>query len=331
MKNNILLEVKNLKTYFRVRTSFFTIFEEPKFVRAVDDVSFIIRKGEIFGLAGESGSGKTTLGKSIIRLIEPISGHVYFGKQDVLLLNKKELKKLRRKMQMIFQDPYESLNPRQRIFDIIAEPLRVNGMPVETTTIIKALDAVELKPPQNFLNRFPHELSGGQRQRVAIASTLVLEPEFIIADEPVSMLDVSIRSGILRLLLKLKKQLNISFLYITHDLATARYICDHIAIMYSGKIVEEGPAVEVINKPLHPYTRALISVIPTPDLETKRHRIMLKGEPPNLVDPPGGCRFNPRCPHVMDVCRREEPLLVETKTDHEFHCFVSVTKNYGCV
>jgi len=320
MCNDTLIKIENLKTYFQIRESFFSPFKEQKFVRAVDNVSFDVNRGEIFGLAGESGSGKTTIGKSILRLLEPIDGKVYFNKQDILSIHKKELKKLRRNMQMIFQDPYEALNPRHSIYDIVSEPLTVNQMPIHYENILEALQAVELNPPEDFVNRFPHELSGGQRQRVAIASALVLEPKFIVADEPVSMLDVSIKADILNLMLKLRKELNLTFLLITHDLSVIRYICDRAAIMYLGKIVETGPTFEVIDKPVHPYTKALISVIPVPDPEAKYDRIILRGEIPDPVNPPSGCRFHPRCKYAVSVCRQTEPEPVEVGESHYVAC-----------
>lgn len=327
MKNNVLLEVKNLKTYFMVRRGFLSMFGTPQFVRAVDDVSFYVKRGEIFSLAGESGSGKTTTGKSILRLVEPTSGDVHFDGRDILSMNKKELKKLRRDMQIIFQDPYESLNPRQTVFDIISEPLEVNNL-VDTYAekvkkVSEALQDVELSPPEEFMNRYPHELSGGQRQRVAVASTLVLKPKFIVADEPVSMVDVSIRAGILNLMANLKEKMDLTYLLITHDLSVARYMCDRIAIMYLGKIMETGPTGVIVDNPLHPYTEALISVIPVPDPKLRdRERLILRGEIPDPVNVPPGCRFHPRCSYAIDVCREAEPEMVEVEKDHFVACHV---------
>lgn len=320
IEENPLLEIEKLKTYFQVRESFFTLFREPKFVHAVDDVSFGIKKGEIFGLAGESGSGKTTIGKTILRLVRPIDGRVYYQGRDIMSLKGSELKKLRRKMQMIFQDPYESLNPRHTIYDIVSEPLRVNNLPGGSEKVFEALEAVELNPPQDFIHRFPHELSGGQRQRVAVAAALVLEPEFIVADEPVSMLDVSIKADVLNIMLKLRRELNLTFLLITHDLSVIRYMSDRVAIMYLGKIVEKGSTDDVIDEPLHPYTRALISVIPMPNPEIKHERIILKGEIPDSVNPPPGCRFHPRCPHAKSICQQSEPKLIEAESAHFVAC-----------
>jgi len=303
------------------------MFGTPQFVRAVDDVSFYVKRGEIFSLAGESGSGKTTTGKSILRLVEPTSGDVHFDGRDILSMNKKELKKLRRDMQIIFQDPYESLNPRQTVFDIISEPLEVNNL-VDTYAekvkkVSEALQDVELSPPEEFMNRYPHELSGGQRQRVAVASTLVLKPKFIVADEPVSMVDVSIRAGILNLMANLKEKMDLTYLLITHDLSVARYMCDRIAIMYLGKIMETGPTGVIVDNPLHPYTEALISVIPVPDPKLRdRERLILRGEIPDPVNVPPGCRFHPRCSYAIDVCREAEPEMVEVEKDHFVACHV---------
>jgi len=319
--------VEGLKKYFPVRTGFFaSLFSRKKeYVRAVDDISFSISKAEILGLAGESGCGKTTTGRTILRLTEPTAGKVYLNGIDVFSLDKSELKKMRLKMQMIFQDPYESLNPRRTVVDTIKQPIGIHGLASSENEkkelIKKTLEEVELRPADEFLDRYPNMLSGGQRQRVAIARSLVIRPELMIADEPVSMVDVSIRSGILRLLLKLKDDIGISFLYITHDLATARYICDRIAIMYLGKIVEIGKTDMVIDKPIHPYTQALTSAVSEPDPTVKWGPLPIKGEiPPNPIDMPAGCRFHPRCPYTTKECSEKEPQLVGVGHDHYVAC-----------
>jgi oligopeptide/dipeptide ABC transporter ATP-binding protein len=354
-----ILTVKNLQVWFPMRTGFVQslIAKEQRWVKAVDGVSFSIRDREIFCLVGESGCGKTTTGKAILRLVEPTGGSVkYYGegkttlmkemlseavakgkidkaKADKLLseggldvrgLSKHRMKTLRQKMQIIFQDPYESLNPKQSIYDIIAEPLVVNNLgrneAERETRVVKALDDAGLRPPKDFMWRYPHEVSGGQRQRVGIAGALVLQPEFLVADEPVSMLDVSIRSEILKLMLDLRDQKGLAFLFITHDLGVAYVFSDRIGIMYLGKIVELGPTEDVVKHPKHPYTKALISVVPTPDPNMRREKIILKGERPDPANIPPGCRFHPRCPFVMDICRKDQPQPVFVSEGHWVSC-----------
>jgi len=299
-----------------VRMGFFRtlVSKRELFVHAVDGVSFKVEKGEIFALAGESGSGKTTTGRLLLKLIEPTDGKIYFKGKDITSISEGEMKPLRRKLQVVFQDPYESLNPRMTVESIVAEPLRVQGITepkIVEEKVFKSLENVELIPPEEFLFRFPHEMSGGQRQRVAVARALVLDPEFIVADEPVSMLDVSIRAEILNLMLSLQEKLATSFLYITHDLALARHICNHIAVMYLGKIMEMGSVEDVILEPLHPYTRSLIAAVPVPDPTSQRIEVVIKGEIPSPVNPPPGCRFHTRCPaYIGDICRTKEPPLI---------------------
>ncbi|MCJ7562956.1 MAG: ABC transporter ATP-binding protein [Thermoplasmata archaeon] len=354
-----ILVVKDLQVWFPVRQGFIEslVSKEQRYVKAVDGVSFNIKEKEIFCLVGESGCGKTTTGKGILRLVEPTGGSVkYYGKGkeillkdmisealakkkitkeqaekmtaeggiDVRALPKGKMKKLRQKMQIIFQDPYESLNPKQSVYDIVAEPLVVNGIGATEAErekrVVKALEDAGLRPPKDFMWRYPHEVSGGQRQRVGIAGSLVLEPEFLVADEPVSMLDVSIRSEILKLMLDLRDNKGLAFLFITHDLGVAYVFSDRIGIMYLGKIVELGPTEEVVKHPAHPYTKALISVVPTPDPQMRRNQIILKGERPDPSNMPPGCRFHPRCPFVMDICRKEAPATVFVSEGHWVSC-----------
>ncbi len=318
-----LIRARNVKKWFPLRGSFFE--RKPRYVHAVDDVSFTIQKQEIFGLAGESGCGKTTASKLLVRLHDPTSGDIYLNDIDIAHLEGKELKEFRKNVQMVFQDPYESLNPRFNIFDTVAEPLIVQniGTHEEREELVhKAVETVELRPAEDFVFRFPHELSGGQRQRVAIARALVIEPTFIVADEPVSMLDVSIRAGVMNLMLELRDKFGLTFVFVTHDLAVSRYMCDHIAIMYLGKIVEVAPAEELIFNPQHPYTKALLSAVPVPDPTEKRHRIDIIGGVSLAVDPPPGCRFAPRCPYSMDICKREDPVLKDVGKNHFVSCFL---------
>lgn len=321
-----VVKVVDLKKWFPVKAGFLTsIFSKKEsFVRAVDGISFEIKKGEIFGLVGESGSGKTTTGRVLLRLIDPTSGKIYFEGKDITTLPEGELKKLRSRMQIIFQDPYESLNPRMTISSIVAEPLRVQGLGSEgeiDTKVRRVLEDVELIPAEEFLYRFPHELSGGQRQRVAVARAFVLNPDFMVADEPVSMLDVSIRAEVLNLMLVLSNKFDVSFLYITHDLALARHVCDRIAVMYLGKIMEMATTDEIVYEPLHPYTQALISAVPVPDPTSKRIEVVIKGEIPSPINPPPGCRFHTRCPVMIgEICRTKEPSLIDVGDGHYVAC-----------
>ena len=318
----LLVGIDDLRKWFPVRTGFLKaiLSSEQQYVKAVDGVSFDLKKGEIYGLAGESGCGKTTTGKVILRLLEPTGGKVVFKNKNVFDLQKEEIKEFRRRAQIIYQDPYESLDPRMTIFDFVAEPLIVHKIGRVQERVVEALERVELIPPQEYFYRFPHELSGGQRQRVAIARAMILNPEFIVADEPVSMLDISIRSSILALLLKLRDELGISCLYITHDLATAKQICDRLGIMYLGKMVEEAPIEELVDEPLHPYTQALITAVPDPDPTAEKSKVIIKGEVPNPINVPKGCRFHPRCFYAEEICRKEEPEIVEIKENHRVAC-----------
>lgn len=321
-----MLRVVDLKKWFPVKMGFFQTMVSRKqlFVKAVDGVSFEVKKGEIFGLAGESGSGKTTTGRLAVRLIDPTDGKVFFHDKDITKIPNREFKSYRKKMQIVFQDPYESLNPKMTIESIISEPMRVMGERDEDKImkrVFSTLEDVQLIPPEEFVFRFPHELSGGQRQRVATARAFVLDPEFIVADEPVSMLDVSIRAEILNVMIDLVKKYQVSFLYITHDLALCRHICDRLAVMYLGKIVERGPVDKVVLESLHPYTKALISAVPIADPESRRTEVVVKGEIPSPINPPSGCRFHTRCPvYIGDICRTMEPPLADVGGDHCVAC-----------
>jgi peptide/nickel transport system ATP-binding protein len=321
LENNLIV-INNLKKYYPVRTGLLESLRstERQYVRAVDDVSFNINSGEIYGLAGESGCGKTTTGRLILRLLEPTDGTVQFKDRDVFKLRKSELKEFRRRAQIIYQDPYESLDPRMTIFDFVAEPLIVHKIGDIEKQVEGALERAELTPAREYFYRFPHELSGGQRQRVAIARAMILNPEFMVADEPVSMLDVSIRTSILNLMMRLRDDLGISYLYITHDLATAKHICDRIGIMYLGKLVEEADVEELVDEPLHPYTQALIAAVPDPDPSVEKSKAIIIGEVPNPTNIPSGCRFHTRCPKMMEVCMKEEPELIEIGEGHRTAC-----------
>lgn len=321
-----VLRVDNLRKWYPLKKGFFeTLLAKSELnVKAVDGVSFDLKKGEIFALAGESGSGKTTLGKVVLRLVSPSSGTILFRGKDITKISDREMKPLRREMQIVFQDPFESLDPRMIIKEIIAEPLRVQKVARSEAEIEERvklmLSKVELVPPDEFLYRFPHELSGGQRQRVAVARAFVLDPVFVVADEPVSMLDVSIRAEIINLMVDLVKKSSASILFISHDIALAKHIADRIAVLYLGKMMEIGESTDVVDNPLHPYTQALIAAVPVPDPESKRTKDVISGEIPSPVDPPTGCRFHTRCPYAFERCVNEEPLIVEAEKKHYVAC-----------
>jgi len=322
-----IVKAENLRKWFPIKMGFFkTVLSKDRlYVRAVDGISFNIKKAEIFGLAGESGSGKTTTGRLVLRLIEATAGKVYFMGKEITSLEDNLMRPLRRYMQIIFQDPYESLNPRMTIDAIIAEPVKLlkkDVTPEEVdNTVSQMLEDVEMTPPEEFLKRYPHELSGGQRQRIAVARAFSVNPEFVVADEPVSMLDVSIRAEILNLMAALVKKYKTSFLYITHDLALARHVCDRLAIMYLGKIMEMGDTEKIVYEPLHPYTKALIKAVPEPDPTARRVETVLKGEIPSPINMPAGCRFHTRCPSFIgEICRTKEPELIDVGDEHYVAC-----------
>jgi peptide/nickel transport system ATP-binding protein len=324
-----LLEVENLVTRYPIpRGIVGALRRAPKqTVHAVEGVSFSLGRGEMLALVGESGCGKTSTAQTVMRLVDPVAGSIRFRGRDITTLRHRDLRPLRRRMQMIYQDPYESLNPRFRVRQAVEEPLLVHGLEGSKAgrrdRIAGALERAGLVPADLFMDRFPHELSGGQRQRVAIAAALVLEPELLVADEPVSMLDVSVRAGILALLDGLRRS-GLGILMITHDLSTAARFADRIAVMYLGRIVEEGPSREVVADPKHPYTKALITVVPRRDPRDRTRPQILHGETPNPVSVPSGCRFHPRCPAVFDRCPRDDPvrLLPAGSEGHGAACWL---------
>lgn len=318
---NALLEVRELSKHYRVRRGLFS--RAQQFIRAVDGVSFDLRKGETLGLVGESGCGKTTTGRCIIRLIEPSSGQVRFQGEDLLKLKREKLRLMRRHMQMIFQDPFASLNPRMTVGSIVEEPLIIHGIgsrPERTARVAALLQRVGLDPV--YRKRYPHEFSGGQRQRIGIARALALDPQMIIADEPVSALDVSVQAQIVNLLKDLQESLNLTFLFIAHDLSVVQHFSDRIGVMYLGRIVEMSPSLELFRSPLHPYTRALMSSIPVPDPAARKTRAALAGDVAVQVDLPSGCRFHPRCPLAQERCKAEDPALRELSPGHFVACHV---------
>ena len=320
------VEVTDLKVHFEIKRALTAdLFSKGKKVlKAVDGVSFSIGRGEILSLVGESGSGKTTTGKAILQLVKPNEGQIKFFGENVRPDDRRFMRQFRQKAQMIFQDPYQSVNPREIVMDIVAEPLDVNHLAKNNeermARIQLALEHAGLVPAEDFYFRYPHELSGGQRQRVVLAGSIIMEPSFIVADEPVSMLDASIRTGILRLLLELRDKRQLSYLFITHDLSLAWLISDRIAIMYLGKIMEIGKADEIIHHGVHPYTRALTAIMPVPGANKRKERIVLPGEIPNPTEQFPGCKFNTRCPLVKDICKTDCPEPIEIGKDHLVAC-----------
>jgi oligopeptide/dipeptide ABC transporter ATP-binding protein len=324
-----VIDIRGLRVHYPLRRSLGAwLRREPTaVVHAVDGVDLRIGRGEIVALVGESGSGKTTTGRALVRLAPITQGSVWLEGQDVSNVSGRALREYRRRVQIIFQDPYESLDPRRTIGEQVAEPLEVQKVGTDAeraTRVDQALEDAGLRPAARFRDRFPHELSGGQRQRVAIACAMVLDPDVLVADEPVSMLDVSLRSGILRVMLDLRERRGVGILFITHDLSLAWLIADRIAVMYLGRIMEVGPAEQLVRDPRHPYTRALLSVMPSPDPARRRRRQILRGETPDAIHLPTGCRFHTRCPLAFDRCAREDPAVLEVSPGHTAACFLAL-------
>jgi oligopeptide transport system ATP-binding protein len=316
-----LLEIKNLKKFFPVKKGLLNLNKEKVYVQAVSDVSFNIYKGETYGLVGESGCGKSTTGRTLLKLTEPTEGQAIYNGDDIFNYSNSDLRKVRQDIQMVFQDPYSSLNPRKRIGKTLEEPLIIHkiGTPKERTEIVmEILDTVGLQLEHYY--RYPHEFSGGQRQRIGLARALILNPKILIMDEPVSALDVSIQSQILNLLKKIQSDKSLSYLFISHDISVIRYISDRIGVMYLGKLVEEAPTEVLFTNPLHPYTQALLSAVPVPKFETKKKRIILKGELPSPMNPPSGCVFHTRCQFAMDRCKVEIPKKIQVTEEHHVAC-----------
>jgi len=317
-----LLEVRNLKKYYSVKSGFLN--KDRRSVKAVDGINLSVKQGEILGIVGESGCGKSTLGRSILRLIEPTSGEVIFEGTNICGLKKEEMRLKRREMQIVFQDPGASLNPRLTVGEIIGEPLEVfhicEGKEKEER-IYKLMDLVGIN--RAYINRFPHEFSGGQRQRLGIARALAVNPKLIICDEPVSALDVSIRAQVLNLIKELKDKLNLTYIFISHDLSVVHHICDRVAVMYLGRVVEIADKKQIYENPVHPYTKALLSAIPMPDPEVKRERIILQGDVPNPADPPSGCHFHKRCPYAKKECSETVPPFVTVEPGHQVLCWLA--------
>lgn len=316
-----LLDVRGLKKYFPVKGIFGGFGGGAGEVKAVNDISFQLYEGETYGLVGESGCGKSTTGRSILRLIEPTAGEAFFQNKDIFMMSNKEFRHIRRQMQIVFQDPYSSLNPRKRIGQILEEPLSIHSIGKKSDRpeiVMSILEKVGMGI--NHYYRYPHELSGGQRQRIGLARALVVNPKIVIADEPVSALDVSIQSQVINLLLQLQQDMKLTYLFIAHDISVIRHISDRIGVMYLGKIVEELPAENLLENPLHPYTQALLTAVPHPNPQMRKERIILKGDLPSPMNPPSGCVFHTRCPHVMEICKITVPETKKITEGHSTAC-----------
>ena len=316
---NILLETKNLSKYFTGKKGLLN--RQPAQVKAVDHVSLTVNKGETLGLVGESGCGKSTLGRTILRLIPATEGQVLYNGEDILTYDKKKMWEMRRKLQIIFQDPYSSLNPRMTVYDLISAPLELYkiGTKAERREMVEEI-LQEVGLDKQYLNRFPHEFSGGQRQRIGIARALILNPEFVVCDEAVSALDVSVRAQVLNLMRNMQQKKNLTYLFISHDLSVVRHISDRIAVMYLGSVAEVAEKAQLYSNPMHPYTKALLSAIPLPDVKKKRQRIILQGDVPSAYNPPSGCKFHTRCPYATDRCKQEIPVLRQMEKGHQVAC-----------
>lgn len=318
-QSDVILKVENLKKYFPIKAGVFSRVVGN--VKAVDDVSFELRRGETLGLVGESGCGKSTTGRTILRLFDKTAGNVYFEDKDIFKLKREELRKMRPHMQMIFQDPYSSLNPRMSVGEIVGESLidhHLCNKNEVSDRVLATLERCGLAP--YHIRRYPHEFSGGQRQRIGIARALILNPSFIVADEPVSALDVSIQSQIINLMSELQEEMGFSYLFISHDLSVVKHLSHRVGVMYLGSLVELAPKKELYDNPLHPYTKALLSAVPIPDPTLKRDRIILSGDIPSPANPPSGCKFHTRCPYAMDVCKKEVPLYKNVGNEHFVAC-----------
>lgn len=327
-ENQVLLETKDLRKYFSGKKGLFHL--NPPVVKAVDDINLTIHKGETLGLVGESGCGKSTLGRTILKLIPMTSGQVIYNGEDIAAYDKKQMWEMRKRMQIIFQDPYSSLNPRMTVYDLVSAPLEVYGIgsaAERKEMVISILNDVGLD--KQYLNRFPHEFSGGQRQRIGIARALILNPEFVVCDEAVSALDVSVRAQVLNLMKKMQQKRNLTYLFISHDLSVVRHVSDRVAVMYLGSVVEIADKQDLYGAPLHPYTRALLSAIPIPDANRKRNRIILEGDVPSAYNPPSGCKFHTRCPYATDRCREEVPALRDMCGGHSVACHFPLNEGFS--
>ena len=324
MADNLLV-VRGLKQYYPVKGG---LGKEPSYVKAVDNVDFEVRRGEVFGIVGESGCGKSTLGKSICKLIEPTEGSIVLDGEEISKYTPKQMRPVRKKVQMVFQDPYASLNPRMSVRDIVAEPLIIHGLTkTREETDQKVVELLRRVGLDDYhANRYPHEFSGGQRQRIGIARALAVQPQLIIADEPVSALDVSIQSQVLNLMNQLKRDMNLTYIFVAHDLSVVEHISDRVGVMYLGNFVEEGDKYSLYQNPLHPYTQALLSAVPIPDPKAKKERIILEGNIPSALNPPAGCKFHTRCPKCMERCKTEAPQKYQVGDDHFVYCHLYDTE-----